>query len=219
MDCGKPINSSSKRCRSCSALALKNPDVYAKRAKSISDRWHSADNPYVHLSASDRLKKAWANPDSKLNGVEYRHKLSSINKRRWMPDGALRKNTHKISAAATHNWQHGKYAHLRWNRVSKLEQRLAAALTEAGLPYIQQFLPIGFNRPADFLILGAGLIVEVDGDYWHSRPGAQENDDAKDSWFLSHGYAVVRLPECELNRLGADVVVRDVIAPEYVPHG
>lgn len=46
----------------------------------------------------------------------------------------------------------------------------------------------------DFIVEGT-YAVEVDGAYWHSKPGSLERDARKDALLVSFGYQVIRLPE------------------------
>lgn len=221
IDCGKTISNGSKRCRSCSGHALKSPGVISKRSKTISILRRSDLDPYVESSLLHglKMKRAWGNPNSKLNSPECRMKLADAAKSSWGCDGALRNSVSKISNAAKRNWKLGKYSHLRWGKISKLEQSFADAMTKLGVLHIHQFLPADFHKPVDFLILGTCLVVEIDGDYWHGRPWSEKRDNDKDDWYNAHGYSVLRIPEHELRRLGADCVISEYILSECNPHG
>jgi very-short-patch-repair endonuclease len=59
--------------------------------------------------------------------------------------------------------------------------------------YVQQQI-IG-KYAVDFLIADTPLVLECDGAYWHSKPGAAEKDARKDAFLREQGYAVLRLPE------------------------
>ncbi len=48
---------------------------------------------------------------------------------------------------------------------------------------------------ADVLVPHSKLVIECDGDYWHSRPGALERDMRKDRYLEANGYRVLRLGE------------------------
>ena len=39
---------------------------------------------------------------------------------------------------------------------------------------------------------------QIDGEYWHSRPGMPERDRKKDGYLKSHGYTVLRFPEAAI---------------------
>ena len=46
----------------------------------------------------------------------------------------------------------------------------------------------------DFLLPGR-IVIETDGTYWHSRPGAKERDQRKVTALVSHGMTVLRISE------------------------
>jgi len=56
------------------------------------------------------------------------------------------------------------------------------------------------NYNVDFLIPEFSFVVEVDGDYWHNKPGAKEHDHQRDLKLLSIGYNTVRLTETEIKQ-------------------
>lgn len=47
----------------------------------------------------------------------------------------------------------------------------------------------------DFYLPEYKLVIECDGEYWHSRPGAVQRDKARDRYIRGLGYRVLRLPE------------------------
>ena len=52
----------------------------------------------------------------------------------------------------------------------------------------------------DFFVPGANLVIECDGDYWHSLPRMQRKDAIKDQWLQDHGYQVLHLSERDINQ-------------------
>lgn len=50
----------------------------------------------------------------------------------------------------------------------------------------------------DFYIPTRRLVIECDGGYWHSLPGAAERDAVRDTVLTAQGYTVLRLPEHEI---------------------
>lgn len=89
---------------------------------------------------------------------------------------------------------------------SSLERSVAALLDSLGVAYVQQH-PIGVFI-VDFFVSNKNLVIECDGTYWHTRPGRQAKDAARDAWMTSHGLTVLRLPEPDI-RSGS---VRDVLS-------
>ena len=95
---------------------------------------------------------------------------------------------------------------------SKLEEKFAKEfLDRLGVHYIYQFKAESIGRFYDFYLDEANLIIEVDGDYWHSYGKVYENmnptqkrnlrvDKQKDEWALSHGIPIIRIWEHDINK-------------------
>lgn len=47
----------------------------------------------------------------------------------------------------------------------------------------------------DFYVPSLNLLIECDGDYWHSRPNAKKRDAIKNARARQAGYDVVRFSE------------------------
>lgn len=52
----------------------------------------------------------------------------------------------------------------------------------------------------DFYIPKVGLVIECDGEYWHSRQGVRERDVLRDEKLHAAGIAVLRFSESEINQ-------------------
>ena len=70
-------------------------------------------------------------------------------------------------------------------------------LERRGVTFVKQQVIDGL-WVADALIPGARVVIECDGEYWHSRPEMQERDRKKDRYLESRGYKVLRLPEAAI---------------------
>ena len=88
---------------------------------------------------------------------------------------------------------------------TKPELEFAKYLEEAGIGYKKQFViqfgKIGIDRfrhAYDFHILGTNIIVEIDGDYWHSSEVAIERDKICDKVADDYGFHVIRVKTSEL---------------------
>lgn len=75
--------------------------------------------------------------------------------------------------------------------ISSLEKRVMCSLDRLGIAYEHQH-PIG-RFFADFALPKYGLVIEVDGEYWHSKN--PEKDLARQKEIESLGWKVVRFPE------------------------
>jgi very-short-patch-repair endonuclease len=51
----------------------------------------------------------------------------------------------------------------------------------------------------DFYLQHLDLVIECDGDYWHSLPRSVERDRRKDKWLKAKGYNIIRLSESDIN--------------------
>lgn len=78
-----------------------------------------------------------------------------------------------------------------------IEIKIFNVLTELDLPFVAQ-KAMGVYC-CDFVIKSRRLVIECDGDYWHSLPDVINRDKKKDTWLISHGYKVLRLPEHRIN--------------------
>jgi very-short-patch-repair endonuclease len=79
---------------------------------------------------------------------------------------------------------------------SKLEQIIRIELEEVGLHPSPR---IGLGPyTVDFAFLDQKVIVECDGQYWHSLPESIARDRRKDKFFANRGWLVVRLKEDEI---------------------
>jgi very-short-patch-repair endonuclease len=94
---------------------------------------------------------------------------------------------------------------------SKLEDYFARNfLDQLGVKYIRQFEAKDIGRFYDFFCPDANVIIEVDGDYYHSygltheqkNPMQKHNewvDKVKDEWALLHGIPILRIWEHDIH--------------------
>lgn len=79
---------------------------------------------------------------------------------------------------------------------SRIEKEVGRWLKEMCIPFQTQ-VRVSKYFP-DFLLDDVSLIIECDGDYWHSLPERIQSDIIKDEVLTKLGYRVLRLPECEI---------------------
>jgi len=84
-------------------------------------------------------------------------------------------------------------AQTRQNRVSKVETQFAEMLAVNNLVF-ERHKQIG-HFAVDIYFPDACLIVEFDGEYWHSLPRIVEKDARKDAYAAEHGYRILHIPE------------------------
>lgn len=127
---------------------------------------------------------------------ETRAKISAANKGRRWPQRA-RERVHRKLQALPIELRRARVlpaltASLRANP-SSLEVVVRQVLDALGVVY-EPSVQIG-PYVADMLVPHSRLVIECDGDYWHSRPGALERDMRKDKYLEANGYRVLRLGE------------------------
>lgn len=77
------------------------------------------------------------------------------------------------------------------NGPTSIERIMMAALNDAGIAYEFQFA-VGEKFLCDFAFPDHMLIVECDGEYWHSTPRQKRQDASKDAYLQACGYIVMR---------------------------
>lgn len=77
------------------------------------------------------------------------------------------------------------------------ESILYAELERRRIPFMKQ-QPIDGLYVVDALIPGAKIVIECDGDYWHTLPGAQARDERRDRYLRARHYHVLHFHESEL---------------------
>ena len=160
-----------------------------------------------------------------LKTRKERYPRKEREKRIRKPVSDLTKSRMRTAAANRDNTNIGKYERtadhrdkLRISMYEKLESgklvvrhdtkpelEFAAYLDSSNIGYKKQFIiqfgKIGIDRfrhAYDFHILNTNILVEIDGDYWHSRPGAVERDSECDKVASDHGYHVLRIKTSNL---------------------
>ena len=79
-------------------------------------------------------------------------------------------------------------------KMTKIERLLHDEFSKRRLAFEMHKTMFGRYQP-DFVFENAKLIVQADGDYWHSRPGIKERDEKFNSIAYSQGYSVFRFAE------------------------
>ena len=80
---------------------------------------------------------------------------------------------------------------------SYLEKKMANGLEKADIRFEKQF-PI-WHYTVDFAVPEKKLIIECDGEYWHSLPQSVRRDIRKDKYLSEKGWHVLRFRESEIN--------------------
>ena len=79
---------------------------------------------------------------------------------------------------------------------TKIEKMVENMLLFNNILYVKQFkYELGV---ADFWLPNSNLIIECDGDYWHSLPGYSERDENQTSWLENNDFFVLRFAENQI---------------------
>lgn len=81
-------------------------------------------------------------------------------------------------------------------RGTKIERLLQWVLSKNGIEFNAQYPLLG-KYLADIFIK-PNIVVEADGDYWHSSPKAVAKDKKRDDELTASGYIVIRFREKEI---------------------
>ena len=103
---------------------------------------------------------------------------------------------------------------------SKLEEKFAKNFLEKlGVNYVYQFKAESIGRYYDFYLPDHNILIEIDGDYWHSygivneqmTPTQKKNrriDEIKTHWALSNCIPLYRFWEHDINKHPESVMER-----------
>lgn len=117
-----------------------------------------------------------------------------------------KKVSNKSKQPKTNRRKHKEYG------TSKLEERFAHNFLDAlDVRYVYQFKAESIGRYFDFYLPDHNILIEVDGDYWHSynvleeqmTPTQKRNrrvDEQKNHWALSNCIPLYRVWEHEINK-------------------
>lgn len=152
--------------------AMARPEVKAKVSEKIQRQW---DNPETRAIIMDGFAKRWERPGE-------REKISIATKAA-MP-AVIARPGYKESVAA------GIAANKKFSGTD-IEVIVEKLLQSLGIEFEAQ-KPIGWYV-VDFYIPSKNLVVECDGDYWHSIPKVKVRDGQKDTYLTRRGYKMLRI--------------------------
>ncbi len=195
-----------KKAQSSLKKLIKNPSFRKRRSKHMSEAIElrgghgGKNNPMYGKTHSKetrrKMKKAAATRDnSKVGKWERQPKHREQSSKRLVN---LIKNG-KIKSSNT-----------------KPEKQCKSILRSLKIPFRSQFLiedTEGFRHLYDIKLVDRNLLVEVDGDYWHSFPKAKKRDRLCERKAKEKGLKVLRIAESELKK--NPKVVESKILKEY----
>lgn len=83
-------------------------------------------------------------------------------------------------------------------KISSLEVAIASVLDILNEPYQQQYPLFGFY--ADFYLPNRNIVVECNGEYWHSRPERKHRDKVFTKLCIGKGIKILFLQEAEIKK-------------------
>lgn len=148
-----------------------------------------------------KSKKDKENTNKSTKQKIYKSQKITPTKTLTIKEGVIRKND------TPKEKKHPEYG------TSNLETRFAKKfLDKLGIKYQAQFKAESIGRYYDFYIPSANLLIEVDGEYWHSDPRLYEGkeltptqkrnkrvDKDKDKWAQMHKIPLMRIWEQDIN--------------------
>jgi len=86
---------------------------------------------------------------------------------------------------------------------TSIEIKIQDFLKELGMEFFthQYIRKIEHSYQCDILIPSMNLVIECDGDYWHNYPNGNEIDHLRTKELLDKGFKILRLWECEINKI------------------
>lgn len=196
-----------------------HPEYRLKTSEASKRNWR---NPEYRAKILEKRKKQWT-PEARKRasashkGItfteEHKRRISKSNKGKKLSDETKKKISESLKKNPRVPWNKGKHgifseetldkirkARLRQKipfEYTTIERAIEQLLEELQIPHVHSF-NLGDKFLCDFAIPSAHLIIECDGDYWHSLPEIKRRDRAKDAYALKCGWKVLRLSESEI---------------------
>ena len=104
---------------------------------------------------------------------------------------------HRVSPEAREKMRMSRLRQTFPTKMTAIEQLLRAEFKKRRLHFEMHKTMFGRWQP-DFVFESARLIVQADGDYWHSRPDKKAGDSAFDQAAHADGWSVWRFGEREI---------------------
>jgi len=182
--------------------------------------WHHTPETCARMSAS---RKGYKNALGYKHTAEARRKISEKNRGRAFTKAHRRKLSLSLKRVWTQfspqEQQHRACTMVWGARLSSLERIMQCCFREVNVKFESQkaFLPYF----VDIFIPSLNLVVECDGEYWHSSLTAQRRDQKRDRYLISrYGVRIVRVPEKSILE-NPKLVVSTIlggIRKEHEPH-
>lgn len=167
-------------------LYLRENKSYREIAKFLSINERSVKKALLEFNipiryGSDAVKSQWIGNTKRRKNIG---KLFS----EWQKENPEEAGKNRIKA---------RIASLNNKGMTNIEKAMANAFADFGLNYEFEY-PVGNKFHCDFAFPDKKVIVECDGEYWHSSPHRKRLDYSKDKYLQKCGYTVIRLKEKDI---------------------
>lgn len=101
---------------------------------------------------------------------------------------------------------------------TSIEVKMADELNSRQINYEEQYV-LGNKFALDFFLPEYGIVIECDGNYWHTLPDVAKRDKSKNAYIKACGYSLYRFWESEINAdVGAcvDIVLAEINEKEAI---
>ena len=201
-----------------------NPEYKAKHSAGIKKAWD--ESPPERRGAlrqqsfnltdeakqrrNEKVKLAWGNMDA-----EQKDEIAKNRREAWQNKSDEEKAEHiRVLGENSKKWWASMTPEERRERNKEPIKLMHAAVGTDGPTSIEIVVQRALNQlgikhevhkvighlTVDIYIPEPNLVVECDGNYWHSLPGQKHKDIKRDYWLRSQEYRVVRIWEKEINQ-------------------
>lgn len=95
-----------------------------------------------------------------------------------------------------------KRKYQKHNYTTSIETKIQNYLKELNLDFFtHQYINIEHGYQCDILVPYLNLVIECDGNYWHSYPIGRDMDHIRTKELIEKGFKVLRLWEFEINQM------------------
>lgn len=142
---------------------------------------------------------------TKFASGEYNHIIKHVSEKR------SKETIKKISNTKKQQWETGNIGKRKY-KPSKLEKLFANILELLNINYKSSYYAKDIKAFYDFYIPDHNILIEVDGDFWHTNPLKYPKgpvskcqfknairDDEKNKWAKDNGYKLLRFWENDIN--------------------
>ena len=197
VDCGKITqNYKAIRCRNC----------YCKFIKIHPNNPRKVKQDYICNYCGNKLKRLPCQVKGKKHLFCSRGCMWKWEKQNPMPH--LKKYVYiglgkKRSLESKRRYSEARIKYMLENKVfnknTKIEIKIEKELKNKKINYIKQAYLCKGSGIVDFYLPDFKVVIECDGEYWHSLPKAKLRDERKDFFLAFNGFKVYRFPETAIN--------------------